>query len=159
MFKQQKGVATSILLLSDVLADLSENDKKLLEDPVFRIKRPASFAGNSSCDNLPLLSRDVDGDYISRFDYHNVETESTQHSQALESFKKSVLDQNKWISLYLEPGQAVTFDNQKTLHTRNGFKANFDGNDRWLLRVFGLYNKPTAAMLLSPECNHHLKTV
>lgn len=156
--RQQKGVATSIVLLADVLADLTEEDKALLEEPAFSIKRPASFSGASISVNVPLIMKCSDGSYISRFDYHNVETSSPKHQPVLEKFRQSAIDQNKWISLYLEPGQVVTFDNQKTLHTRNGFKANFDGNDRWLIRLFGTYEKPTSEYFVSTECNHHLKT-
>lgn len=155
--RQQKGVATSIVLLSEVLDDLTDNDKKLLQEPVFNIKRPASFVGKSVTENVPLIMKCEDGSYISRFDYHNIETKSTIHQPILEKFRQSAIDQNKWISLYLKPGQMVTFDNQKTLHTRNGFKANFDGNDRWLIRLFGSYNIPANECFVSLDCNHHLK--
>lgn len=156
--RKHEGVATSILLLKDVLADFSEEEIRLLQDPVFNINRPASFADQSTNKNLPLIMKADDGDYISRFDYHNVSTESEKHFTLLKKFQVSSIDKSKWISLFLEPGQAVTFDNQKVLHTRNGFKARFDGKDRWLLRVFGTYEKPSSEQLVSPVCNHHLRT-
>lgn len=156
--RQQEGVATSIVLLDDVLADLTEEEKEQLQESVFTIARPASFEGSSACANVPLLRKLSDGSYVSRFDFHNISTSSKIHQPILEKFKKSAIDENKWISLYLEPGQAVTFDNQKTLHTRNGFKAKFDGKDRWLLRVFGSYEKPQQDYFVSSDCHHHLKT-
>lgn len=156
--KQQEGVATSILLLSDVLKDLVEEEISLLEERKFIIKRPASFSGETEVRDVPLLMKGKDGSYISRFDYHNIDTESPKHKVVLEKFKKSAIDQDKWISLYLRPGEIVTFDNQKTLHTRNGFKAKFDGNDRWLIRLFGTYDKPLKEYFVSSECNHHLRT-
>ncbi|UXN35710.1 hypothetical protein N8E86_01975 [Avibacterium paragallinarum] len=42
------------------------------------------------------------------------------------------------------------FNNQRTLHTRNKFTPKFDGNDRWLLRLFGLWEK-LILLLLFPN--------
>ncbi|MDO4906300.1 TauD/TfdA family dioxygenase [Neisseria sp.] len=157
--RQHEGVATSILLLNDILTFLSEEEKQLLQDPVFSVSRPASFAGSHTTENLPLLIQQSDGSYISRFDYHNISTQySHGHISALEKFKHISTDETIWKAFYLQPGQAVTFDNQKTLHTRNGFKPYFNGKDRWLLRVFGLYHKPSDCCLV-PGSKHHLKTL
>lgn len=157
--RQHEGVATSILLLNDILAFLSNEEKLLLQDPVFSVNRPASFKGNYSSSNLPLLIQESDNSYISRFDYHNLSTQhSPEHICALDKFKQISTDKSIWKSFYLQPGQAVTFDNQKTLHTRNGFQPLFNGKDRWLLRVFGLYQKPSDCCLVTPDCKHHLKT-
>lgn len=156
--RHQKGVATSIVPLVDVLSDLSQEDIELLSLPHFKVKRPASFQSNNLIkSNLPIL-RKHNGSYLSRFDYHNVFSDFPDEQQALQRLQKASLNQDKWISLYLEPGQAVTFDNQKVLHTRNGFKPLFNGKDRWLLRVFGLYDDSWKNHLLSKDCNHHLHT-
>ncbi|OSI13182.1 hypothetical protein BWD07_01745 [Neisseria canis] len=157
--RQNKEVATSILLLDTVLAEFNVEEKKLLEEPEFTINRPASFTKGSSNNQVPLLVKDNNGLYLSRFDFHNVSTKNPVHSEILEKFKKISLNPDIWISLYLEPGQIVTFDNQRVLHTRNGFQPKFDGYDRWLLRVFGLFTKCAYETLLSPnKCLHHLRT-
>lgn len=155
--RQQQGVATSIIKLTDVLSDLSELDIKLLQDAVFNVSRPASFKNKSTATNLPLVDY-YDGNYISRFDYHNVYSDSQEHQKALEKLKASALDSSKWLTFYLNPSQVITFDNQRVFHTRNGFTPRFDGSDRWLLRVFGLYNKPSDQYLHSSQCSHHLKS-
>lgn len=153
--RQIKNVATSIIKLDDVLGELSDDDIALLQDNVFNVSRPASFSNHSILRDVPLLSK-YNQIYISRFDYHNVFTDSLEHKYALDNFKKSSIDEKKWIRLYLKPAQIVTFDNQRTLHTRDGFTPKFNGFDRWLIRVFGLYQKPAPKYLLSPNCNHHL---
>ena len=157
--RQHENVATSILLLDDVLSDLSAEELHLLQEPQFTISRPASFQDGHLLHHLPVLVRQEDGVYHSRFDYHNVSSSSPQHESALNRFKSLALDEKKWKALYLRPGQAVTFNNQRTLHTRNGFQPRFDGKDRWLLRVFGLYQPPQSSYLFSASCNHHLKTI
>lgn len=153
--RQQEGVATSIIKLDDIISSLSHRDINLLQEECFCVSRPASFDKKSNLKNVPLLSVDK-GKYISRFDYHNVFSENPIHQSALENFKKSSLDNSKWIELYLQPKQIITFDNQRVLHTRNGFVPKFDGFDRWLIRVFGLYYKPDGSYLISQDCNHHL---
>lgn len=40
------------------------------------------------------------------------------------------------ISLRLRTGQLVVIDNRRIVHSRNVFKAHFDGRDRWLKRAF-----------------------
>lgn len=151
-----ENVATSIVTLDSIIANLSEQDIILLQEPYFNVSRPASFESSSMLTGVSLLSK-YDGYYISRFDYHNISTDSPSHKQALENFKQLCLDENQWIKLQLSAGQMVTFDNQRVLHTRNGFEPKFDGKDRWLIRVFGLYNKPLEKFLVSKNCNHHLK--
>ncbi|UOO82032.1 TauD/TfdA family dioxygenase [Uruburuella testudinis] len=142
-----------------MLSDLTAEDLQLLQEPYYTITRPASFQESQSLNRLPLLVRQSNGSYHSRFDYHHVSSFSPRHEAALMHFRKQALNKDKWKDLYLKPGQAVTFNNQTTLHTRNGFRPKFDGQDRWLLRVFGLYERPQQQYLLSPVCNHPLKTI
>lgn len=156
--RQQDDVATSLLRLDDILDDLTEDEIKILEEAEFTVDRPASFVEKESIEGLPLLCKNGDGLYVSRFDYHNVRTNSFRHNEVLSKFKKSSLNPKKWISLCLKPGQVVTFDNQRMLHTRNGFKPKFDGTDRWLLRVFGLFEQCSDDYLVDDICKHHLHT-
>lgn len=156
--RQQDNVATSILKLDDVLDELSGEEIKLLEEAEFTVNRPASFEKQESIDKLPLLRKGENGLYVSRFDYPNVRASNPKYNSVLEKFKRVSLDPKKWVSLHLKPGQVVTFDNQRTLHTRNGFKPKFDGNDRWLLRVFGLFEKCPDEYFLDASCKHHLHT-
>lgn len=142
-----------------MLGDLSEQDLARLSEPCFQVKRPASFEYQSVCSHdVPLLLQDERGHRCSRFDYHNVITHSARHLPALERMRASARDEKKWLSLELEPGQVLTFDNQRTLHSRNGFVPDFNGRDRWLLRMFGLYQKPDNSLFISTDCRHHLKT-
>lgn len=154
----QKNVFTSILLLDDVLKRLSDNDIETLTKPNFIIKRPDSFESNEPfVYDLPLLC-EVNGKFYSRFDYHNVTSNDKNSLEVLEKLRKITLDENLWKKLCLRPGQMVIFNNQRTLHTRNKFTPTFDGNDRWLLRLFGVLNKPDSHILVSDKCNHHIKT-
>jgi L-asparagine oxygenase len=38
--------------------------------------------------------------------------------------------------VHLDPGSLLVINNKKVLHSRSEFPANFDGNDRWLIRSY-----------------------
>lgn len=156
--KNQPDVFTSLIKLDDVLNDLSDKTINILKAAKFSVYRPASFGKDQLVTHeLPLLVENDNGDIISRFDFHNVKSSDDISSYALEEFKRSVLDRSKWVHYDLQPGECITFDNQKYLHSRNNFIPLEDGNARWLLRVFGLYQKPLLNMSINSDI-HHLKT-
>lgn len=157
--KHQENVFTSILRLDDVLKNFSAHEIEILTKPNFIVKRPDSFESDDiAIKNLPLLCK-VDGKFYSRFDYHNVDSHDEKSLEVLNKFREITLNEALWTKLCLTPGQVVIFNNQRTLHTRNKFTPNFDGNDRWLLRLFGVFNKPDNSALVSDSCNHHIKTI
>lgn len=156
--RSQDNVFTSLLLLDDILENLSDDDIKLLSQPLFKVKRPDSFEkDNISINNLPLLTKH-NGRYYSRFDYHNISTTDSLCLKALNKFREISLNERLWKRFNLKPGELIIFNNQRTLHTRNKFTPKFNGNDRWLLRLFGLRERPSENSLVSYNCNHHLKT-
>lgn len=120
--RQQENVNTSIICLDDIIAQLSGSDIALLQEPYFKVSRPASFDNSLTIENLPVLAQ-YKGNYISRFDYHNVTSDSTVHQNALNHFKTACMNTSKWRAFHLKPGQFVTFDNQRTLHTQDGFNT------------------------------------
>ncbi len=79
---------------------------------------------------------------------------------SLEKMRFITLEHDLWFNVPLEPGDAVTFLNQRTMHTRNAFEPRFDGTDRWLLRIFAMKRRPTDTQLVdSSVCLHHLRTI
>ncbi len=36
----------------------------------------------------------------------------------------------------LRPGELLIIDNRRAIHARSGFKAYYDGEDRWLQRIY-----------------------
>lgn len=157
--RKEANVKTSLLKLDAVLALVSDTDKALLAQPVFSVKRPASFEKGSSVDGVPILVHN-NNRWYSRFDWHNTRGMNSEAESALKNLRELTLDRSFWFDVPLNPGEAVTFLNQRTMHTRNAFEPRFDGTDRWLLRVFGLTQRPLDSQLLEPEsCLHHLRTI
>lgn len=52
--------------------------------------------------------------------------------QAFDALTQALLDLR--ISVRLRPGQFIVIDNKRIVHSRSKFKANYDGEDRWLKR-------------------------
>ena len=64
---------------------------------------------------------------------------TTEESKA---FIKKITDiyYNKRISHILQPGEIILIDNLRAVHGRSPFLPNYDGNDRFIVRCFGVYN-------------------
>ena len=158
--QQSPSVSTDVIQLDDIVEKMSHADTSLLMKPVFIIERPASFSGYTEnyVQNVPLLARNNRGQYISRFDTHRVSSKDKAAASALAEFRKIGADENLKLKLDLECGDFVIFKNKRTLHSRGAFNPVFDGNDRWLLRVFSMNALPHTEILVQPEDPAHLKT-
>ena len=157
--RKEDGVNTSLLKLDEILSKLSEKDIDNLSRPIFKVKRPASFSEESIVESLPIIVK-KDNVWYTRFDWHNTSGMTLEAEASLEKMRFITLEHDLWFNVPLEPGDAVTFLNQRTMHTRNAFEPRFDGTDRWLLRVFGMKTRPVESQLLEPlNCLHHLRTL
>ncbi|HGU5460819.1 hypothetical protein [Klebsiella pneumoniae] len=157
--RKEEGVHTSLLKLDQILDKLSDKDIAILASPSFKIKRPASFTEGASIEGVPIIVKDK-GVWYSRFDWHNTQGMTLEAEASLEKMRFITLEHDLWFNVPLEPGDAVTFLNQRTMHTRNAFEPRFDGTDRWLLRIFAMKRRPTDTQLVdSSVCLHHLRTI
>jgi hypothetical protein len=79
-----------------------------------------------------------DDNLLFRFDpYFMVAHNESAHE------KLKVLREIAWkmaIPIKLKRGDLLIIDNRKAAHARGPFKANFDGNDRWIQRTFSVNN-------------------
>lgn len=133
------SVPTKVMLLDHILNSLSEESLEELQKPQFIIKRPDSFVGmNVKSDLLPIISYSKEIGFISRYDKQNVEGSTESARAALKEFQAIIDTGNNINEFILNPGDYVIFRNQKTLHAREGFTPNFNGIDRWLIRLFGI---------------------
>lgn len=157
--RKQEGVYTSLIKLSDVLEDVPKKHITKLLSNEFSVTRPESFDGEHvTVNKVPVLSVGDDCELVSRYDFHNVKPLTDAAASSLKVFEKSVMDREKWCNLSLEPGQVLIFDNHKTLHTRNAFVPKGNGEERWLIRVFGVEYKIPEGLIAANNCSHHIKT-
>ncbi|ODS22651.1 hypothetical protein AB835_13000 [Candidatus Endobugula sertula] len=158
--RQDPNVPTGLILLDDVLSRLDHHTIEVLMMPIFKIKRPDSFTTgnkNNVIEQKPILEKDNYGNYVSRFDAHRVFSDYDVGNSAIEAFTKVSLCDDVINSFYMKPGDFLLFKNKRVLHSRRGFTPRFDGKDRWLIRVFGLYKQPHKSVLLCNEDTTHLQ--
>lgn len=158
--QQSPSVSTDLILVDNIIAQLSPLQISLLMKPVFTVERPASFTGyaNRFVSNVPLIGKNNLGQYVSRFDLHRIKTDNPEAVGILEEFKAISENENLRIRTNLEPGDMLIFKNKRTFHARGSFEPAFDGKDRWLLRVYSMSAKPPTAILVDPQDPAHLKT-
>lgn len=158
--QQTPSVSTDMIQIDDITDQMTPEQIHCLMQPVFTVERPSSFSGytDSFVRDVPLLFKNNLGQYISRFDTHRISTDNTRAASALEEFRRIGSDDDIKLRMDLQCGDFVIFKNKRTLHSRGAFEPKFDGNDRWLLRVFSMNARPREEILVEPTDPAHLKT-
>lgn len=158
--RKDKSVSTDIILLDDVIRSLKQDVIEILMQPIFNIQRPDSFleGHTHTCTNQPILAKDSNGNFVSRFDIHRVSSLYKIGQYAIKKFSEASSDHSIVRQFTLNAGDMITFKNKRVLHSRGAFSPKFDGKDRWLLRLFGLMNKPDAKLLVDEKDPYHINT-
>ena len=66
---------------------------------------------------------------------NGVEPLDEEAARALAALQQACETVGERSSVHLQPGQAMLINNRKGVHARTVFQAQYDGNDRWLLRA------------------------
>ncbi|AYQ57377.1 hypothetical protein MS2017_1703 [Bathymodiolus thermophilus thioautotrophic gill symbiont] len=132
--RAQYDVSTNIIMLKDIVNILPKEVTTELLKNNFLVNSPESFS-NQSNRIVPLLVK-YKNTYISRFDMHNVKPMTTLAKDAF-SYLKKTIDEFPKSRIVLTEGDMLLFNNQLTIHSRDSFKTCFNGNERWLIRIYG----------------------
>jgi hypothetical protein len=136
---------TYILPLETILSHLDESDKKLLQQPLWKIGVDYSFKlnGNEFIDGnergpIPIINGTTE-DPLLVFD-QDLMIGITE--EAVEIIKKitNIYYEHR-IQHCLQPGEILIINNNKAVHGRSGFAPNYNGKDRFLIRCFGMTNE------------------
>ncbi|MFB6876403.1 TauD/TfdA family dioxygenase [Streptomyces sp. NPDC056323] len=113
---------------------LSDRTRAVLHQPRFVTVAPASFELEDGMQEPHgILSGSVDDPDL-KVDFSStlpVDDEAGEAMAQLESVIEQVAH-----TLILRPGDLAFVDNRLALHGRNAFQPRYDGQDRWLQRVF-----------------------
>lgn len=109
----------------------------LLRQPLYRIRFSSSFSGESESARysreMPVLSGDILEPEMC-VDLHAMEAMNPAARDALGCLKSALME--VVIEHALEPGDMFIVDNRVAAHARTGFRPRYDGEDRWLQRMF-----------------------
>jgi len=130
-----------------------ERDIEVLQQPLFDAVSPDSVGKETANENVPLLLRESDGGFISRFHGAKIRPRSFDAQVAFDRFSLTVKREEIRRRMFVQSGDVVILDNFKALHGRKAFLARRDGTDRQMIRVYGMtdpdFNQVAGSM--SPE--------
>ena len=142
-----KSALTYILPINTIIRYLDENDKKLLQQPLWKIGVDYSFKlnGNEFIDGnergpIPIINiniNDVDAeDPILIFDQDLMIGITEEANEIIKKITNIYYEHR--IQHCLQPGEIMIINNNKAVHGRSGFAPKYDGKDRFLIRCFGM---------------------
>jgi L-asparagine oxygenase len=135
---------TYILPVQYILEDMDEKEREILKQPLWKTGVDLSFKLNNNefiegdiRGPLPIISGNIDDPKLT-FDQDlmfgtNEESEKLIQ-KIIETYYKKRIQHN------LQTGEIILIDNMRAVHGRSPFYPKYDGNDRFLIRCFGVYN-------------------
>jgi L-asparagine oxygenase len=136
-------VGTQVAAVRRALPLLDPASRTLLHEPRFSTAAPPSFASAGTALPQAVLSGNADDPDIC-VDFHATTPLDQPAARALARLRDALTEVRA--DLVLRPGDMVFVDNRLVVHGRVGFTPRYDGQDRWLHRVFvHLDNRRTRA--------------
>jgi len=117
----------------EVASHLTKEEVELLRDPRFTVHGPETFRAFWTPVQKPIINGPADRPEIVLGLHSEVDSPTAECKAALGRLKE-VIEKNVH-GVHLEPGDCLIVDNRKVMHGRGVFRADFDGQDRWLQRV------------------------
>jgi L-asparagine oxygenase len=135
---------TYILPVKMILHDLTEEERKMLRLPLWKTGVDLSFKLNNNDfiegdirGPLPIISGDPDDPKL----VFDQDLMFGVNDEANNLLKKIIeIYYKKRIQHNLQSGQIILIDNTRAGHGRSPFYPKYDGNDRFLIRCFAVYD-------------------
>ena len=143
--RSDENALTYILPIDCIINNMTNYELELLKKPLWKIGVDLSFKLNGIQFNegdirgpFPILQEESDKNLTLLFDQDLI-FGITEESDIL--VKKIVEIYYNFRSSYnLKVGDIIFIDNNRALHGRSPYSPKFDGNDRFLVRCFGVFN-------------------
>jgi L-asparagine oxygenase len=125
----------------DICARLTQAEIEVLRQPQFSISIPYSFRKGTGVPNMwsvpiPVIAGPTRYPEITLDFGSGMKALVNEYAFLFEKLEMICNDPEIARSVALEPGQIVLIHNRKGVHGRTSFRPTFDGNDRWLQRVY-----------------------
>ncbi|MBI5448342.1 MAG: TauD/TfdA family dioxygenase [Gammaproteobacteria bacterium] len=132
--KDNRTGFTTLACIEDAVEKLDQSTLDILKKPLFRIGIPESFGKNKvSTEPVSVISHHIHDPEL-RVNFNNMQAITEEGKEALKKLEEAL--NSSLCKLLLEPGDLLIVDNKKSAHGRTAFSATYDGNDRWLQRVY-----------------------
>lgn len=132
------GVPTNVVLLSSVLAHLSEDEILQLMAPIFILKPQPSFEIDEDVVRIgAVLWRDAKGAHCCRFSHKYISVSEEDYpdaAKALLKFQQMVAEYAQ--PVVLGPGDILLLNNRTLIHGRGEVGGEWGPSARWLMRMY-----------------------
>ena len=148
-------VATTVLPIDKLLDTLTRAERAVLAMPHFTARSQSSFDREMVVENVPVLIRMANGLWGMRFSSSKLVGINDQATRVLEKFRNNI-EAARFESVVLHPGDALILNNRICLHGRTAIRGTeqFDGMDRWLVRIYGYQSATTKRMRFAGDRSH-----
>ncbi|MEU0128128.1 MULTISPECIES: TauD/TfdA family dioxygenase [unclassified Streptomyces] len=126
-------VGTQVASVRRALPLIDEQTRAVLHEPRFLTEAPPSFGSNGLSDPKPVLDGAPEDPDIC-VDFHATSGLDEGAEKALVQLREALWAVRS--DVVLRPGDMIFVDNRLVVHGRVAFSPRYDGNDRWLHRVF-----------------------
>nr|WP_242689428.1 TauD/TfdA family dioxygenase [Photorhabdus cinerea] len=150
-------IPTTILSLKNILKQLPQNIIQTLMDKNYYAQSQSSFDRQIIIDNVSVLIQLSNGSIGIRYSNSKLIGKTAIAQNALDTLHKLLNDSPDTLFLTLSPGDALIINNRNCLHGRSAISdsAKFNGNDRWLVRIYG-YTEETIPFMKKKENMEHV---
>ena len=127
---------TAVASIKNILAEIPVSMRQVLFQPRFRAGVDFSFGGDNRRGVgpvIPILYGQAYDPFFT-FDLELIEPIDREAALAFRRLRDTVKQVYNYIKL--RPGELLIVDNRRSIHARSGFKAYYDGEDRWLQRIY-----------------------
>lgn len=153
--RNPQRIATTALPMDKIVALLSPRCFELLQQPLFAACSQSSFDRNIALNDVPVLIRLADGNIGMRYSGSKIRGVTPAADAALDELRAAILTFDSSHAATLAPGDALLVNNRICLHGRAANTgALFDGNDRWLIRIYGYEMGDIDKMRFAPGSSH-----
>jgi len=128
---------TGTASIRKILRNLDKETISVLRKPLYHIRLASSFTKDLTTVNYSSLLSILSGDQSEPelcMDGHAMEAITPEAEQAMEALEAALKE--ALIEVALVPGDLLIIDNRVAAHTRTAFQPRYDGQDRWLQRMF-----------------------
>ncbi|RHZ89474.1 hypothetical protein Glove_13g167 [Diversispora epigaea] len=137
----EKHALTTLIDARDMIKKLTDEDIEILRQPLFSMRTPESFEKEYGkilwSEPRPIISGPSSSPEIIMRPSFEMKTLSQNATRVLATINKKILDSNiPSHNIKLEPGDLVIINNRRAIHGRSRFTPRYDGQDRWLQRVY-----------------------
>lgn len=127
------NTGTVVASIRRALPLLDDANRRVLGEARFLTEAPPSFRASNGSSPLPVLDGAPEDPDIC-VDFNTTRGCDPPAVRALDDLREALTSVRCEVAL--EPGEMVLVDNRITVHGRVAFTPRYDGNDRWLHRVY-----------------------